>query len=303
VPVNLGNLGGIYLESGRETLRAVEMVVKELKSLRSATDRFGSRSYTNIRHSALGGLSYADAGHTGFASIAAVTAATVNLVHLSGNETITGIKTFIPAGGTDTPIAITTGVAIPAIAVTTSTAICTGLNADLVDGAHASDFALNYTVVHVGATDTLLGEKVLDASAQLTDSGLVLNKVYTTSRVVLGVTVYDTGPILEWQKSGAFVGSILRDGTIQIAPPSAAAPLVLGANAQGELVTGLNADQLDGYHAASFGRITRSVTPPSTPTVNDVWIQNNGTMVADTVSLWCKKGDDSYDWWLIGGPA
>lgn len=35
-------------------------------------------------------------------------------------------------------------------------------------------------------------------------------------------------------------------------PLSAAAPFTLGANAQGQLVTGLNADQLDGYEATAF---------------------------------------------------
>lgn len=36
------------------------------------------------------------------------------------------------------------------------------------------------------------------------------------------------------------------------APTSAQAPFTLGANAQGQLVTGLNADQLDGYEATAF---------------------------------------------------
>lgn len=39
-------------------------------------------------------------------------------------------------------------------------------------------------------------------------------------------------------------------GVLKIAPGSATPPLVLGANGQGQLVTGLNADQLDGHHWA-----------------------------------------------------
>lgn len=42
-------------------------------------------------------------------------------------------------------------------------------------------------------------------------------------------------------------------GQVEISPASAAAPIVLGANGQGQKVTGLNADQIDGLDLA-FGR-------------------------------------------------
>ena len=41
-------------------------------------------------------------------------------------------------------------------------------------------------------------------------------------------------------------------GQVTINPPSVTAPFVLGANAQGQLVNGLNADFLNGYHADAF---------------------------------------------------
>jgi len=41
-------------------------------------------------------------------------------------------------------------------------------------------------------------------------------------------------------------------GQHQFAPAAAAAPFTLNANAQGQLVTGLNADQVDGYEASAF---------------------------------------------------
>ncbi len=50
-------------------------------------------------------------------------------------------------------------------------------------------------------------------------------------------------------------------------PTAAGAPFVLGANAQGQLVTGLNADQLDGYHASDFAE--DSGTPSSSFTINN----------------------------------
>jgi hypothetical protein len=49
-------------------------------------------------------------------------------------------------------------------------------------------------------------------------------------------------------------------------PGTAQAPFLLGTNAQGQLVTGLNADQLDGNHAAAFA--TASHTHPISDVTN-----------------------------------
>lgn len=43
-----------------------------------------------------------------------------------------------------------------------------------------------------------------------------------------------------------------KDGSILISPNSPTTPIQLGANATGRLVTGLNADLLDGYHASTL---------------------------------------------------
>lgn len=42
------------------------------------------------------------------------------------------------------------------------------------------------------------------------------------------------------------------NGVLEVDPVTARAPLVIGANGQGQVVVGLNADQLDGYHASDF---------------------------------------------------
>lgn len=52
-------------------------------------------------------------------------------------------------------------------------------------------------------------------------------------------------------------------------PASAQAPFVLGSNAQGELVTGLNADLLNGQDWT----VAATASAPSTPATNDIWIE------------------------------
>ena len=41
----------------------------------------------------------------------------------------------------------------------------------------------------------------------------------------------------------------------EFAPESAGPPFRIGANAQGQLVAGLNADMMDGQHASAFARV------------------------------------------------
>jgi len=53
----------------------------------------------------------------------------------------------------------------------------------------------------------------------------------------------------------------------EFAPSTASAPFTLGANAQGQLVTGLNADMVDGQNWGV------SSTAPTTTQANDIWIQ------------------------------
>jgi len=58
-----------------------------------------------------------------------------------------------------------------------------------------------------------------------------------------------------------------RSGQLTITPPAAASPIVLGANGQGQLVTGLNADKVDGLDLGlnrQGGSATAWATPGST---------------------------------------
>lgn len=49
-------------------------------------------------------------------------------------------------------------------------------------------------------------------------------------------------------------------GQIGCSPAGAAPPFVLNANAQGRLVVGLNADEVDGYHGSEFGALAEAET-------------------------------------------
>jgi len=88
------------------------------------------------------------------------------------------------------------------------------LDADTVDGQHASDFA-STTHSHDHGALTGLGD---DDHQQ-----------YVHNDVTRTITAQHT-----------------------FSPPAAQAPFALGPNAQGQLVPGLNADQLDGQHASDF---------------------------------------------------
>lgn len=52
-------------------------------------------------------------------------------------------------------------------------------------------------------------------------------------------------------------------------PDSAGAPFILGANAQGQLVTGLNADLLNGQDWS----VAATASAPSSPATNDIWVE------------------------------
>ena len=56
----------------------------------------------------------------------------------------------------------------------------------------------------------------------------------------------------------------------QFAPSTASAPFILGANAQGQLVTGLNADLLDGQHASAFQPVDADLTALAGLTTNGI---------------------------------
>ncbi len=115
--------------------------------------------------------------------------------------------------------------------------LVTGLNADKVDGYDANDFVQKATASTITAQHTfnppstgapfILGT---NAQGQLV-TGLNADKV----------DGYDANDFV--QKATA--STITAQHTFN--PPSTGAPFILGTNAQGQLVTGLNADKVDGY--------------------------------------------------------
>lgn len=93
-------------------------------------------------------------------------------------------------------------------------------NTDL--GTSAASFEINYAA----------------NSARLLTTGLTANRDYTLPDGTTKLVGESSPAAITAQHS--------------FAPVSALAPFTLGANAQGQLVTGLNADQLDGNHASAF---------------------------------------------------
>lgn len=76
------------------------------------------------------------------------------------------------------------------------------------------------------------------------------------SKALLDAGALDTRYYTKSESEGRYV-NVTGDtmtGQLTINPGSALAPLVLGVNAQGMLVGGLNADMLDGYDSAAFPR-------------------------------------------------
>ena len=115
--------------------------------------------------------------------------------------------------------------------------LVTGLNADLLDGLNSTDFVRNttagtVTAVHTFSPATAGAPFELGANAQ--------------GQLVTGLNA----DLLDGLNSTDFVrnttaGTITAVHTFNPATP--AAPFILGANGCGQLITGLNADLLDGY--------------------------------------------------------
>jgi hypothetical protein len=120
--------------------------------------------------------------------------------------------------------------------------LVTGFNADTVDGQHADAFvrksnADTITAVHTFNPSSAGAPFILGSNAQ--------------GRLVTGLNA-DT---VDGQHGDAFVRKSNADTITAVHtfnPSSAGAPFILGSNAQGRLVTGLNADTVDGKHAEEF---------------------------------------------------
>jgi len=77
-------------------------------------------------------------------------------------------------------------------------------------------------------------------------------------------------------------------------PSAAGAPFLLGANAQGQLVAGFNADQLDGYEGADFALVSRQI-------IAGAGLSGGGDLSADRtlavqVGPWMGIANDRVQW-------
>ena len=136
-------------------------------------------------------------------------------------------------------------------------------NADMVDNFHAAgtpqaDTLLALDGNAVFPVSVYPGALLTDGSRQLTGDlsvadgvtidGYDLSDEFQTAHAHYADSGNPHGVTLEQARQ--VDNQIL--GQIDIAPSTSMAPFILGANAQGQLVTGLNADLLDGKHAADF---------------------------------------------------
>jgi hypothetical protein len=135
--------------------------------------------------------------------------------------------------------------------------LVTGLNADTVDGQHASAFATashnhDTTYVRKGTADTITAVHTFNPSSAGAPFILGSN---AQGQLVTGLNA-DT---VDGQHGDAFVRKNTADTITAVHtfnPSTAGAPFILGANAQRNLVTGLNADMIDGMHADEIARNT-----------------------------------------------
>jgi hypothetical protein len=175
-------------------------------------------------------------------------------------DTITAVHTFSPSNAS-APFILDTNAQGQLVA---------GLNADTVDGQHANAFAPashnhDASYVRKGTADTITAVHTFNPSSAGAPFILGAN---AQGRLVTGLNA-DT---VDGKHAEEFApanhnhdASYVRKGTADTItavhtfnPSSAGAPFILGANAQGHLVTGLNADMVDGYHMTDFRRAMTS---------------------------------------------
>ena len=162
-------------------------------------------------------------------------------------DTITAVHTFSPS----------TASAPFILGENAQGQLVTGLNADTVDGQHANAFAPashnhDASYVRKGTADTITAVHTFNPSSAGAPFILGSN---AQGRLVTGLNA-DT---VDGQHGDAFVRKSNADTITAVHtfnPSSAGAPFILGSNAQGRLVTGLNADMIDGMHASEIARNT-----------------------------------------------
>jgi ribosome biogenesis protein Nip4 len=175
------------------------------------------------------------------------------------SDTITAVHTFNPSSAGAPFI----------LGANAQGQLVTGLNADTVDGQHANAFASSShnhdtTYVRKGAADTITAVHTFNPSSAGAPFSLGAN---AQGQLVTGLNA-DT---VDGQHGDTFVRKSSADTITAVHtfnPSSAGAPFILGANAQGRLVTGLNADTVDGQHGDAFVRKSNADTITAVHTFN-----------------------------------
>jgi hypothetical protein len=186
-------------------------------------------------------------------------------INLANANTWTGLQTFNPSSGT-----------VPFAVDSSKTGVVTNLNADMLDGKHATDFALS-SHSHDLAGSTITG--VLPVSKGGTGlsspgaSGNLLRSNGTTwESWTPNFLTSEVDGIIGNEVTGPADSTLVRSGTgtasdpyklainlanantwtgLQTFAPLTSAPFAVGSGNTG-LVTNLNADMLDGLHSTSF---------------------------------------------------
>ncbi|MFA6449195.1 MAG: hypothetical protein WCX65_07010, partial [bacterium] len=163
-----------------------------------------------------------------------------------------------------TQLISTVGVGTAPLTVTSTTAV-TNLNADMLDGYHASSFILD------GCTDCLNATEIEDI--------YVLNTSDTMSgSLSVGTTLGVTG---------AITGASTVQGTRLISTIAVGtSPLAVTSTT---VVANLNSDQLDGYHASSF--ILDGCTDCLNATeIEDIYVLNTSDTMSGSLSVGTTLG-------------
>jgi len=150
--------------------------------------------------------------------------------------------------------------------------VCTSLNADKVDGYDASAFATSshtHTKSNITDLETITTTPTISAIPKADASGKLDNNWLKTGHgngldadTIDGLHASELGGAA--QNFDPVYVKIATPDTITAVhtfnPTSTSAPFILGANARGQLVTGLNADKVDGYDASSFATSSHTHT-------------------------------------------
>jgi hypothetical protein len=166
---------------------------------------------------------------------------------------------------------------VPAITSNSSSTICTNINADLLDGHHATDFltsAFNGGTITNPLTIMSTSEPLLTLNH--TNAGILFYNdvnLYRTTKSGLNVLETDFG----------FIASYINTNQITLNANSGTIPIgVLSTT----LCNNLNADYLDGYHASVFLKTSDTITHNTISdwnTATSGFLTNGGDIIVNSV--------------------